>query len=332
MAQQTRLATIVPYFERWMQRFPRVQDVAAAPVQDIVKLWEGLGYYRRALNIHRAAHIIMEQHAGQVPSVLADLRALPGIGRYTAGAILCLAFNQPEPAIDGNVVRVFSRLYRQPFRASRKRDLDIIDGEIRAILQHKQPGCPGMVAEALMGLGSRICRPQIPRCGQCPVSAHCRTYHHPESQLRIASPRRPRSELSIRHYWGLLLMAHHTDELHLLLVQHKPSGMLGGLWGFPALALTAHEVADSLNLQARVRDTLSLEIGPVTEFGSFTQDYSHFRRIQKVYQATCSRHDPITDLWADVRWVRPSQLSALPLSVLDQRIAQTLHHNQLQHG
>ncbi len=324
MAQQTRLATVVPYFTRWMQRFPRIQDVAEAEEQDITKLWEGLGYYRRALNIHKTARILMERHAGQVPSARSELLALPGIGRYTSGAILSLAFNQPEPAIDGNVMRVFSRLCDAPLQTDRKRDLDFVDGQIRDILHHAQPAAPGTVAEALMGLGSSICRPRTPRCHECPVTTHCRTFPKPVRPV----PRRQGRALPVRHYWGFLLTTQLEDEPHLLLVRHGPSGMLSGLWGFPALQIRDDEAGDRSNLQARVRSALALEIGAASEFGSFIQDYSHFRRIQTVFQAKCPGGQPQCHLWAEARWIKLSQLSALPLSVLDQRIARAMHGRQ----
>ncbi len=322
MAQQTRLAAVVPYFERWMQRFPGIPDVAAAPEQEITRIWAGLGYYRRALNIHRTARILMEQHGGQVPSSRLELLALPGIGRYTAGAILSLSFNQPEPAIDGNVVRAFSRLCDAPFQASRKRDLDVIDGQIRDILVHARPAAPGTIAEALMGLGSSICLPRIPRCHACPVSAHCRTYARAERPTPLI--RTPGKALPVRHYLGFLLVARLEDEPHLLLVQHKPLGILGGLWAFPALLIPGAEADAARDLQARVQTALGLDIGPAREFGSFTQGYSHFRRIQRVFWAECPGDQPQYDLWAAARWVRPNQLPEYPLSVLDQRIARAL--------
>ncbi len=326
MAQQTRLATIVPYFERWIQRFPRIQDIAEASEMEVTKLWEGLGYYRRALNIHKTARILMEQHSGQVPSALSDLLELPGIGRYTAGAILCLAFNLPEPAIDGNVVRLFSRLYRQSFQASRKRDLDVIDNEIRAILAQGQLRAPGTVAEALMGLGSSVCLPRIPRCHQCPVTPYCQTFRQPE-KLTV-QPQPQRKTLPVRHYLGLLLTTDLSETGHLLLVRNKPDSLLGGLWSFPAFEVTEEEIRGQSSLPERVRQSLSLKIGPASVFSSFTQDYSHFRRIQEVVKAECLGYRPNYDLWADFRWVRPGQLQDFPLSALDQRMAKVVLHRR----
>lgn len=322
MAQQTRVSTIVPYYERWMRRFPDIPSVAHARTQDILKVWEGLGYYRRALNIHRAARIMVQRHAGQVPSTRPELLALPGIGRYTAGGILSLAFNQPEPAVDGNVVRLFSRLHARPYTAARKADIDAIDSQIREILQAVPDVPPGLVAEALMGLGSSVCQPRIPRCHQCPMTDICLTWQAPED---IPGPARAtRRELPERHFIGLILTAATSAAARVLLVQHKTSEMLGGLWGFPALPVAHIQDISPNALQALARGMLGLELQSILSDVELVQDYSHFRRRQQIYRAVCVPGMPDCDLWSEARWVRLSAVDEFPLSVLDQKIARTL--------
>src|SRR5215212_5496516 len=170
MLQQTQVTTVIPYFERFLARFPTVESLAAAPLDDVLKLWEGLGYYSRARNLHRAAQHIVTDHGAHFPTTAIELQALPGIGRYTAGAIASIAYNEPVAVLDGNVMRVLTRLY------------DIAD-DIAAPATQKRlwtlaeslvpPDHPGNFNQAMMELGRTICKPRQPLCAACPVSAHC---------------------------------------------------------------------------------------------------------------------------------------------------------------
>jgi A/G-specific adenine glycosylase len=170
MLQQTQVATVIPYYERFLARFPTVGELAAAPTDEVLRLWAGLGYYSRARNLQRGAQVVMERHAGQVPATVEELLRLPGIGRYTAGAIASIAYGQPAPILDGNVIRVLCRLYalrgdpkRSPLHA---RLWQLAEALI-------PPGEAGEFNEALMELGATICTPSAPRCDACPVASHC---------------------------------------------------------------------------------------------------------------------------------------------------------------
>ena len=320
MAQQTRLATIVPYFEHWMQAFPRVQDVAAATEQEILKVWEGLGYYRRALNLQKAARLIMERHRGQVPSTKEALLALPGIGRYTAGAILSLCFDQPEPAIDANVARLFSRLLHKPLIQGRKQDVDEIDRTIRDLLQPRTAMPPGMLAEALMVLGSRVCVPRTPRCPECPLAPACLTFA--QDAEPVATKKSRKANLPERHLAGFFLEAH-CEEVHcVLLVRNHESDMLGGLWSFPALPLPGPKALSPAEVHLLVQQALHLTVGELHDGPQLTQGYSHFKRTQRTYRA-CTRPElPPKGLWAESRWVPITEIQTYPMSVIDQKMAQ----------
>ncbi|MGB9593325.1 MAG: A/G-specific adenine glycosylase, partial [Anaerolineae bacterium] len=164
MLQQTRVETVVPYFERWMRLFPNARALALAPLDDVLKAWEGLGYYARARNLHRAAQEIVAVHGGQVPNDAEALRRLPGVGRYTAGAILSIAFGCDEPALDGNIRRVLSRVFAVA-ESSRAR----LDGALWQLARALLPtGRAGEFNEALMELGATMCTPRNPLCPQCP--------------------------------------------------------------------------------------------------------------------------------------------------------------------
>ncbi len=192
MLQQTTVAAVVPYFERFVARFPTVEDLAVANEQDVLKLWEGLGYYSRARNLHAAARKIVDDHRGTIPSDVAELERLPGIGRYTAGAIASLAYNCPAPIVEANTRRVYSRLLalRGDLRSSR------LEKVIWNVAAHAVPKrSAGVFNQALMDLGATICTPLDPNCPQCPVRSCCRAFRDGIQREIPLSRRRPETTL-----------------------------------------------------------------------------------------------------------------------------------------
>jgi A/G-specific adenine glycosylase len=224
MLQQTQVETVKPYFARWMAHLPDLQALAGAPLGVVLKLWEGLGYYARARNLHRAAREIVAAHGGVIPADLASLRALPGVGPYSAGAIASIAFNAPVPLVDGNVARVLSRLYaldEAPQSPVGKRQL----WDLAASLVPASGGRD--FNQALMELGALVCRGQQPLCGLCPVREYCLAYAqgNPETYpVKKQRAERPlvRACLVIAEHGGLVLLR-----------QRPPRGLWGGLWEFP---------------------------------------------------------------------------------------------------
>ncbi|HYE32635.1 MAG TPA: A/G-specific adenine glycosylase [Methylomirabilota bacterium] len=182
MLQQTQVKTAIPYFERWMQVFPSVEELARAPVERVLKIWEGLGYYSRARNVHRAAQLIVSEHGGGLPECYESLLSLPGVGSYSAGAICSIAFNQPTPAADGNVARVVARVQKRRERG------EALKGSAREVVGRWMTDAVavdeangggkacGSLTEALMELGATICTPRTPLCSTCPVQSHCLAY------------------------------------------------------------------------------------------------------------------------------------------------------------
>jgi A/G-specific adenine glycosylase len=225
MLQQTQVAQARPYFERFMARFPTVEALAAAPLEDVLKAWEGLGYYARARSLHRAAGRIVADHGGRIPDGMASLSALPGIGPYTAAAVLSIAYGRDHAAVDGNVIRVLSRLFciRQNPASGPVRQMmaDLADRLL-------PEGRAADFNQAMMELGATVCTPRKPRCGVCPVEDRCRARRElaDPSALPVRSPRkaRPRYDVTAAAIWR---------EDRLLIVQRPLEGLLGGLWEFP---------------------------------------------------------------------------------------------------
>jgi A/G-specific adenine glycosylase len=224
MLQQTRVETVIPYYQRWLDRFPHINALADAPVDDVLKQWEGLGYYSRARNLHRAAQMVRERHAGCIPADHHDIHALPGVGPYTAAAVASIAFNQPYAAVDGNVKRVLCRV------------LDVADpstAELRdyasKLLDHDRPGDHN---QAVMELGATICTPRSPSCSTCPVQQHCRAFRNGTIHLRPA----PKAKAAIPHEVVNCVVAVH--EGRVLVRQRPSSGLLARLWEFPEVECT----------------------------------------------------------------------------------------------
>ena len=225
MLQQTQVATVIDYYQRWMARFPDAATLAAAPVDDVLHAWQGLGYYSRARNLHAAARAITQKFGGVFPCELEQIRELPGVGPYTAAAVATFAFDQPTPPVDGNIIRVTARLldYRKP--------VDVAAGlsALRSVAQAWQPdveeGGAGMLNEALMELGALICTPRSPRCSACPVRLFCQA-QEPET-LPVKRPRPKMVELDEHCGWII-------DQERVLLEQ-QTGKRWRGMWKLPLL-------------------------------------------------------------------------------------------------
>lgn len=215
MLQQTQVKTVLPYYRRFLDKFPSVAALDRARRADVLALWSGLGYYRRALNLKKAARAIRRAHAGALPRDFAALRALPGIGDYTAGALMSIAFDAPYPALDGNARRVLARVF------DLRTEKSLREGAARLVT----PRRPGDLNQALMDLGATICLPRAPRCAACPTRQWCRARRRPQLRARRTTPRRAR-----KIDWPLALIAARGK---ILLRRRPPGGVLPGLWELP---------------------------------------------------------------------------------------------------
>ena len=235
MLQQTQVDTVIPYYERWMKRFPTINALAKASLDEVLKVWEGLGYYARARNLHKAAKLIREEHKGKFPDSYEEIHRLPGIGDYTAGAISSIAFNLPTPVLDGNVTRVLCRLFairQDPKSPKTQEKLWRLAG---SLLPKKNPGD---FNQALMELGALVCLPELPRCLFCPLPSACEARKIGlELSLPVRTQKKPLPTVSV----SVALLWKDGK----LLIQRRPEqGLLGGLWEFPGGKIEKEETPE----------------------------------------------------------------------------------------
>ena len=316
MLQQTQAATAIPYFEAFMERFPTLRDLAGATQEEVLKLWEGMGYYARARNLHRAAGQMLAEHDGKVPDDPRALRALPGIGEYVAGAILSLAYGRDAPALDSNGARVLARLCGvwEPIDAAAARRA--LQEVARALLP---AGRAGEFNEALIELGALVCTPRRPACAACPLRGPCAAFAgNLQKQLPTRRPRRP-----VPHYDVAAAVIWDREADRVLIAQRRGDDMLGGLWEFPGGKREEDETLPAC-LRREIAEELGLDVEVGEHLLSFNQAYSHLRVTLHVYHCRPLNGPPRAIEVADWRWVRLEQLSDYPLSVADQRIARRL--------
>jgi len=250
MLQQTRIAAVMPYYQRFLARFPSVQSLARAREAEVLKLWSGLGYYSRARNLHRAAKTIVAQHAGQFPRTLDAALELPGIGAYTAAAVLSIAYNVPLAVLDGNVARVLARIKAIRGNLRAPKNWRALTAAAQTCLATQAPGDWN---QSLMELGEVICTPQSPRCQECPVARHCRA-HAQGLTNEIPSPRRKRAPVYVKIAAAILL-----DPRGRTLLIRDPGAhdtvLFSRMWQFPAVEVTRRPKAE---LDAHLRETLAI--------------------------------------------------------------------------
>jgi A/G-specific adenine glycosylase len=268
MLQQTQVATVVPYYERFLKRFPTVRRLAAASLEDVLRVWQGLGYYSRARNLHRAARQVVGAMGGRLPECAAEWRRLPGVGDYTAAAIASIGFGEPRAVVDGNVARVMARFrgLRSDFgRAAARRALvRWLDGLIPA-------DAPGAFNQALMELGALVCRPTRPDCGRCPLATDCVARREDRTGELPVRRRRP-GPVPMRLEVACVVV----DRGRVLCVRRPERGMLGGLYGLPTGPLAASRPATAVAARL-ARQRFGVEVAAVRSVGTVEHAYSHFR-------------------------------------------------------
>jgi A/G-specific adenine glycosylase len=315
MLQQTRVETVIPYYNRFLSRFPTVQTLASAPLDDVLKVWENMGYYARARYLHASAREVTERFNGKVPKTRDELLGLPGIGNYTASAILSIAFGQPVPAIDANVRRVMARLFAidQPLEHSRtQRQTANFAGR----LLHKHD--PGLFNQALMDLGANICTPRTPRCTVCPVRSFC-TANQRDLQDDLPVTRK-RAPIPHNHATAGII----ADALGRILVVRRPDkGLLGGLWKFPGGLQEADETLEKC-LRRRVREEVGIQIRVGKPITSVNHAYTHFRITLHAFQCRPRTGKPRPLGCTDWHWTGLHQLKDLAFSRVDRKIIDVL--------
>lgn len=311
MLQQTRVATVIPYFLRFMERFPTVTDLAEADLDDVLAQWSGLGYYRRARNLHAGAKEVVERFGGELPANHKDLLSIKGIGRYTAGAIASIAFNLPYPAVDGNVYRIFSRIccLDDPVNTpALHRTCEAIASQI------VQGNSPGDLTQAMMELGALTCTPKSPACLLCPVREHCKAYATGQT-LDYPVPKKTTAVQDMTVQWA---MVKRNDQI--LLVQRPDDGLFAGLWELPGLYLDYPGPNNTDALQSYLQG-IGLSVELQADPSSYQHTLSHRRMHISLFQSQSVEGTPTLPS-KSFQWVHLHDHLNLPISSITRRVFQ----------
>ncbi len=315
MLQQTRVETVLPYYRRWMESFPSIGDLADASLDEVLSAWEGLGYYSRARNLQRAARLVISEYNGELPAEPVELRKLPGIGRYIAGAIASIAFGKDEPALDGNIRRVLARYFDVSVPA-RSPDGERTLWELAA--EHLPDGRAGDYNQALMDLGATICTPRAPDCPSCPLHESCKAYALGVQEQRPVRESKTRTP----HYTVTAAVIRRGRQI--LIAQRPLTGLLGGMWEFPGGKLQPGEDLVSC-LQREICEELGVEIDVGGALGVYRHAYTHFRVTLHAFACTLRNGSEPQALGVhDLRWIDPSELPGFPMGKIDRQIADQL--------
>ena len=323
MLQQTRVDQAEPYYRRFLERFPSVHDLADASLDDVLLCWEGLGYYSRARNLHRAARTVVDDYAGEVPDTLEEIRRLPGVGPYTAAAVLSIAFERPHAVLDGNVIRVLSRFFAMESdvkKQASRRSLQLAADEL------VDPDRPGDFNQALMELGARICIPRAPSCSMCPVAAACEARRRgiPES-FPVASSRPP-----VPHFDVVVALI--FDRSGRILIQQRPQdAMLGGLWEFPGGKCRDDETLEDACVR-EVKEELGVDVLIKDFYHRLAHAYSHFRITLHAYRCAIADGQVQSAAGEALDWVHADSLGNYAFPRANRRLIERIVQERREPG
>ncbi len=315
MLQQTQVNTVIPYYKRWMERFPSVGKLANASEEEVLKLWEGLGYYSRARNIFKSAVMIQTHFYGKLPDNYQALEKLPGIGKYTSGAIASIAFNQDKATIDGNIRRVLTRVFNISLPigsiACEKKLWNLAETNLL-------PGQAGKYNQALMELGALICTPNKPECEICPLTTICLAY---QLDLQLERPVKKEKQ-AIPHYHVVAGVIRNPDG-QVLISKRPPTGLLGGMWEFPGGKIESGEDAQSA-LKRELLEELDIIAGVGQYIGKYKHAYTHYRVTLMAYYCVVEKNLPRAMEDNEIKWTEISKLGDYPMGKLDRMISNSI--------
>lgn len=323
MLQQTRVDTVIPYFHRFLEAFPTIKKLAKADRQEVLKLWEGLGYYSRARNLHKAAQTVVREYQGKLPETYQEIRKLKGVGPYTAAALLSIVYGQPYAVVDGNVSRVLTRFYGIETDIRARQTQNQIQELADDILSEKRPGD---FNQAMMELGATVCTPANPDCTSCPLSAKCTAYR---TAATDTIPYKSPAGKVPHHHIGVGLI---VDENQRLLIALRPEdAMLGGLWEFPGGKQSKNEsIRDTVARE--MREELGVEVEILEKFMELKHAYSHFKITLHAYWCRIKTGKPVPHTSQELRWVSVSQLEEFPFPKANKILTQKLIEEGVSQG
>jgi A/G-specific adenine glycosylase len=313
MLQQTQVETVLPYFERWMMRFPDLTSLAVASEQEVLALWEGLGYYSRARNIWKTAQFIMDQYDGVIPGSVQELIKLPGIGDYIAAAIASIAFGADVAALDGNIKRVYARCL----------DLDSplgtpdAENQLKVFADQQLPvGRAGDLNQALMDLGAMVCIPGKPRCDMCPLTSECLAFQNGTQSIRPVKKVKPK----VPHYMVTAAVISSCDRV--LIARRPANGLLGNLWEFPGGKLQDGDPDLAACLQREIMEEMGCRINVGEPFGVYSHAYTHFKITLHAFLCSLVEGEQPQLLHHEqIVWVERQKLKDFPMGKVDRMIA-----------
>jgi len=314
MLQQTQVKTVIPYYERWIKTLPTIDKLANAPEQRILKLWEGLGYYTRAKNLKKSAKMICKEMNGKLPNTVKNLQNLPGIGRYTAGAISSIAFGLKAPVLDGNVKRVLSRLFCINKNGTASAFENCLWKKAEDLLPVRRPGD---FNQALMELGATVCIPGSPICQQCPLRTICKAFL--KNKVNEFPPsKKIKSSKKIEVSAGIII-----KNKKVYIQQRLKNGLMGGLWEFPGGKREQGESSEEC-LKREIKEELRVNVASLNKVMTIKHTYTQFRVTLTVFNCKLQKKQIRPDGWEQWKWVSLSNLKKYPFPAANVKIVKYL--------